>query len=282
MKEWEEEVWPSRSRSQLLSSKVLLPRVGSLHYLCSVCGETETQSLSPVSKTLTVRRHRQERHRPRQEERQYRPRSLYGGQETGGYGRHGHCKQRPVSLYATQDVSLYGKSEDRRLRPVSLYCTPEATETTRIKRISIQRSRSAWDNQNIQRSRASHQDHVYESVHTENKSHMRTLDVRIKLTEDVIRESGDFETGARRDCSLYDRVCVRDRDSVTTCRDSLSLTSGHSQDSLHQDMETDRDRMDHTWEHQYQSSSMLSRAKVFQQKLTKKCFNKVSSLSLFR
>merc|ERR1719167_691487 len=174
-------------------------------------------------------------------------------------------------------MSIYGRQ-----RPVSLYGTPEAIGTTKIKRISIQRSRSAWDNQNIQRSRASHQDHVYESVHTETKSHMRTLDVRIKLTEDVIRESGDFESGARRDCSLYDRVCVRDRDSVTTCRDSLSLTSGHSQDSLHQDMETDRDRIDHTWEQDYQSSSMLSRAKVFQQKLTRKCLNKVSSLSLFR
>merc|ERR1719167_25657 len=137
-------------------------------------------------------------------------------------------------------MSIYGRQ-----RPVSLYGTPEAIGTTRIKRISIQRSRSAWDNQNIQLNRASHQDHVYESVHTETKTHMRTLDVRIKLTEDVIRESGDFETGARRDCSLCDRVFVRDRDSVTTWRDSLSLTSGYSQDSLHQqDMETDRDRMD--------------------------------------
>jgi len=275
MKEWEGEVW-GRSGSQLLSCKVLLPRVGSLHYLCSVCGETETQSLYPVSRTVTVRR-RQERHRTRQEEGQYRPESLYGGQESSGYGRPGHRRQRPQSLYGTQETSIYGRQ-----RPVSLYGTPEAIETTKIKRICIQRSRSAWDNRNIQRSRSSHQDHVYESLHTETKSHMRTLDVRIKLTEDVIRESGDFETGGRRDCSLYDRVSVRDRDSLTTCRDSLSLTSGHSQDSLHQDMETDRDRMDDSWEQEYQSSSMLSRAKVFQQKLTRKCLNKVSSLSLFR
>merc|ERR1712098_990484 len=134
-----------------------------------------------------------------------------------------------------------------------------------------------FEDKTVLNRRISLQDHVYESVETETESHMRTLDVRIKVTEEVIRESGDFET---KDHSLYDRVTLTHRDTTprNRDRDSLCSTSSHSGDSLHHNNETHMD----SWDHDHQSSSMFGRAKVFQQKLTRKCFNKVSSLSLFR
>ena len=64
-------------------------------------------------------------------------------------------------------------------------------------------------------------EHDYESLLSNpgsGCSQMQTLDVRIKVTRAVMRESGQFDNGsdggsdrAEKGCSVYDNITVRDR-----------------------------------------------------------------------
>ena len=65
-------------------------------------------------------------------------------------------------------------------------------------------------------------EHDYESLVSKpgsNSSQMQTLDVRIKVTRAVMRESGEFDAGSdgassedrgENGCSVYDNITVRD------------------------------------------------------------------------
>ena len=67
---------------------------------------------------------------------------------------------------------------------------------------------------------------------------MQTLDVRIKVTRAVIRESGEFDTGGsdgsygsdrgENGCSVYDNITVRDN---ITMNDNITVRDGQDNDS---------------------------------------------------
>jgi hypothetical protein len=106
---------------------------------------------------------------------------------------------------------------------------------------------------------------------------MRTLDVRIKVTPEVLRESGAFEGSDRSVCGAhsgrslqYDNIRVR-----SACRSLSSLSTDPSSCSSCP-VEAQEG------EGEARARGLRSRAKFFKQKLTRKCLNKVTSFSLFK
>ena len=115
-------------------------------------------------------------------------------------------------------------------------------------------------------------ENIYEEVSVGPGSGMRTLDVRIKVTKEVMRESGDFECGLPS--SLYDGIRVRHQSSLA---DTASSTSSHSLESTHHNIQEEG-----SGEESSQRSSLFLRVKTFKEKLSGKCLNKVTSFSLFK
>ena len=190
-------------------SSLVLPRVGSLHYLCCQCGHHNIHS-------LVTGRHKLLQH---------------------------------GELDSTQ--SLWGEPD------------PWGGRTRRQKR---------------RRRRTITTDHDYESLSTSlsssrPSSHMSTLDVRIRLTPEVLRESGAFcVRGSSEGESVYDHIRVREEGrgaGSSLCSGDSGVQASYSQSPSGGDQG-------------HRGHSVLQRAKCFQQKITRKCRNKVNSFSLFR
>merc|ERR1711956_28969 len=67
---------------------------------------------------------------------------------------------------------------------------------------------------------------AYESLPDGTGSYMRTLDVRIKVTPEVMRESGQFSSGGGEE--MYDRIRVREGRSMTSLNTYSSSSSKSS------------------------------------------------------
>jgi len=259
-----------------------LPRVGSLHYLCGHCGHT--------GHSLLVK--------PRSEHNLFQP---------------------LPHLEPLSEIQLRGKVQAR--RPKSLHSsfepinTPDAPNEGRRKK---RRRRTVLGAP----SGSSPPDHDYESLvsspGSSSSSQMQTLDVRIKVTRAVIRESGEFDGGSdggsdrqiRSDggsdrgengCSVYDNITVRDNitmnDSITVRdasqdNDSWQYTTRIPQDCL---VETSWKRssgqilsdtgqqkqQDHEGdEDELHGSNENRKPRLKMFKL--KCLNKVASFSIFK
>ena len=119
-------------------------------------------------------------------------------------------------------------------------------------------------------------ENIYEEVSVGPGSGMRTLDVRIKVTKEVMRESGDFECGLPS--SLYDGIRVRHQSSLADT--SSSTSSDRGQESL--GSPHDNIQEEDSEEESSQRSSLFLRVKTFKQKLSRKCINKITSFSIFK
>ena len=121
-------------------------------------------------------------------------------------------------------------------------------------------------------------DHDYESLSTRlsssrPSSHMSTLDVRIRLTPEVLRESGAFSVRGSSDGeSVYDHIRVREEGMGT----GSSLCSGDS------GVQASYSQSPSGGDQGHRGHSVLQRAKCFQQKITRKCRNKLNSFSLLK
>ena len=118
-----------------------------------------------------------------------------------------------------------------------------------------------------------HIEPAYESLPAGAGSYMRTLDVRIKVTPEVMRESGEFSCGGAEE--MYDRIRVREGRSMT----SLNTYSSSSSNSSSTTSPT-------TFPTKAQSTSQNSPSNKTNTSnflnFPRKCLNKVTKLALFK
>merc|ERR1711971_1503456 len=197
----------------------MLPRVGSLHYLCGHCGHT--------GHSLLVR----DGVKPRSEHNLFHP--------------------LPLLEPASAEIQLRGKVSRR---PKSLHSSFEPINPPVPPNEGRRKKRRRSFRTVLGAPSGSPPEHDYESLvsspGSSSSSQMQTLDVRIKVTRAVIRESGEFDTGGsdgsygsdrgENGCSVYDNITVRDnitmRDNITvrdniTMNDSITVRDGQDNDS---------------------------------------------------
>jgi len=258
----------------------MLPRVGSLHYLCGHCGHT--------GHSLLVK--------PRSEQNLFQPLPLL--EPSAEIQLRGKVGRRPKSLHSS-------------FEPINTPVAPNEGRRKKRRRRTVLGAPSG-----------SPPEHDYESLvsspASSSSSQMQTLDVRIKVTRAVIRESGEFDGGSdggsdrqiRSDgscgsdrgengCSVYDNITVRDN---ITMNDNITVRDGQDNDSWQYTTRIPQDCLAETsWkrssgqilsdtgqqkqQEQDQEDEMRGtnenrnpRLKMFKLK----CFNKVASFSLFK
>merc|ERR1712038_610234 len=239
--EFETKMWEERralrSRLDLRDrGDLVLPRVGSLHYLCGHCGQAghsllvrDQQRLKPRSEHNLLRSD----HDLLRDQKMLRPKSLHSSFDL----------TNPNNIAVPANV----RRKKKRRRPIQAVPPISPPE------------------------------HEYESLVsspgsscTLGSSQMQTLDVRIKVTRAVMRESGQFDNG----CSVYDNIAVRDgQDS----NGSWQYTERISQDCP---METSwkRSSPDIVTDTEQREENRRPRLKMFKLK----CLDKVASFSLFK
>jgi len=271
----------------------MLPRVGSLHYLCGHCGHT--------GHSLLVK--------PRSEHNLFQPLPLLEP-SAEIHLREARVSRRPKSLHSS-------------FEPINTPVAPNEGRRKKRRRRTVLGPASG-----------SPPEHDYESLvsspGSSSSSQMQTLDVRIKVTRAVIRESGEFDTGGsdggsdrqiRSDgsygsdrgengCSVYDNITVRDNitvnDSITvrdniTMNDNITVRAAQDNDSWQYTTRIPQDCLVETsWkrssgqilsdtgqqkEQEYEDQEMRGtnenrkpRLKMFKLK----CLNKVASFSIFK
>merc|ERR1711971_99350 len=196
----------------------MLPRVGSLHYLCGHCGHT--------GHSLLVR----DGVKQRSEQNLFQPLPPLGTSHNNLLEPElrGKVGRRPKSLHSS-------------FEPINTPLAVAPHEGRRKKR----RRRTVLG----AASGSSPPDHDYESLVSSpgsSCSQMQTLDVRIKVTRAVIRESGEFDTGGsdggsdrqirsnggsdrgENGCSVYDNITVRDN---ITMNDKITVSDAQDNDS---------------------------------------------------
>ena len=124
-----------------------------------------------------------------------------------------------------------------------------------------------------QRRQVEHIEPAYESLPAGTSSYMRTLDVRIKVTPEVMRESGQFSSGGGEE--MYDRIRVRKGRSMTSLNTFSSSSSTSSSTPFPNTFLTKAPSTSHTSpSNKTHSSNFLN--------LPRKCLNKVTKLALFK
>jgi len=261
----------------------MLPRVGSLHYLCGHCGHT--------GHSLLVK--------PRSEHNLFQPLPLLEPSSAEIQLR-GKVGRRPKSLHSS-------------FEPINTPVAPNEGRRKKRRRRTVLGAPSG-----------SPPEHDYESLvsspASSSSSQMQTLDVRIKVTRAVIRESGEFDTGGsdggsdrqiRSDgsygsdrgengCSVYDNITVRDN---ITMNDNITVRDGQDNDSwqyttrIPQDclaetswkrssgqilsdtgQQKDQEEQEEQDEMRGTNENRKPRLKMFKLK----CLNKVASFSIFK
>jgi len=199
----------------------MLPRVGSLHYLCGHCGH--------AGHSLLVRDG-------------IKPRSSHNILEPTADLRSREKPSRPKSLHSSFEPINVPDGRRKKKRRRTIFGAPPVSPP----------------------------EHDYESLVSSpdsSCSQMQTLDVRIKVTRAVMRESGQFDNG----CSVYDNIAVRDgQDS----NGSWQYTERISQDCP---METSwkRSSPDIVTDTEQREENRRPRLKMFKLK----CLDKVASFT---
>merc|ERR1712117_133442 len=199
-KMWEERR-ALRSRLDLWDrGDLVLPRVGSLHYLCGHCGH--------AGHSLLVR-----------DQQHLKPRSEHNLLRSD----HDHLRDqkmlRPKSLHSSFDL----------INPSSI-AVPANVRRKKKRRRPIQAVPPV-----------SPPEHEYESLVsspgsscTAGSSQMQTLDVRIKVTRAVMRESGQFETeggSSEGDQRSFSETSGRAENGFGSVYDNITVRDGQDDDS---------------------------------------------------
>jgi len=251
----------------------MLPRVGSLHYLCGHCGHT--------GHSLLVK--------PRSEQNLFQPLPLLEPSSAEIQLREARVSRRPKSLHSS-------------FEPINTPVAPNEGRRKKRRRRTVLGAPSG-----------SPPEHDYESLVSSpgsSCSQMQTLDVRIKVTRAVIRESGEFDTGGsdgsygsdrgENGCSVYDNITVRDN---ITMNDNIAVRDGQDNDSwqyttrIPQDclvetswkrssgqilsdtgQQKDQEEQEEQDEMRGTNENRKPRLKMFKLK----CLNKVASFSIFK
>jgi len=258
-----------RSRLDLWDrGDLVLPRVGSLHYLCGHCGH--------AGHSLLVRD--QQRLKPRSEHNLLRSdHDLLRDQKM----------LRPKSLHSSFDL----------INPNSI-AVPANVRRKKKRRRPIQAVPPV-----------SPPEHEYESLVsspgsscTAGSSQMQTLDVRIKVTRAVIRESGQFETegggSSEGEQRSFSETSSRAENGFGSVYDNITVRDGQDDDSWQYQAKIPQDYLIETgWKGssedmlrdtgQQEEMAVLGssdqenrrpRLKMFKLK----CLNKVASFSIFK
>merc|ERR1712004_463962 len=270
--EFETKMWEERralrSRLDLWDmGDLVLPRVGSLHYLCGHCGH--------AGHSLLVRD--QQRLKPRSEHNLLRSdHDLLRDQKM----------LRPKSLHSSFDL----------INPNSI-AVPANVRRKKKRRRPIQAVPPV-----------SPPEHEYESLVsspgsscTAGSSQMQTLDVRIKVTRAVMRESGQFETeggSSEGDQRSLSETSGRAENGFGSVYDNITVRDGQDDDSWQYQAKIPQDYLIETgWKGssedmlrdtgQQEEMAVLGpsdqenrrpRLKMFKLK----CLNKVASFSIFK
>merc|ERR1711981_1170828 len=155
----------------------MLPRVGSLHYLCGHCGH--------AGHSLLVR----DGLKPRSEHNLFQPLVPLGTS---------HNLLDPAAEMQLKEKLTRPKSLHSSVEPINSVLLPPDGRRKKRRRRTV-----------LGAPPGSPPEHDYESLVSNpgsSCSQMQTLDVRIKVTRAVMRESGQFDNG----CSVYDNITVRD------------------------------------------------------------------------
>merc|ERR1712038_1496107 len=266
-KMWEERR-ALRSRLDLWDrGDLVLPRVGSLHYLCGHCGHAghsllvrDQQRLKPRSEHNLLRSD----HDLLRDQKMLRPKSLHSSFDL----------INPNSIAAPANV----RRKKKRRRPIQAVPPVSPPE------------------------------HEYESLVsspgsscTAGSSQMQTLDVRIKVTRAVIRESGQFETeggSSEGEQRSFSETSGRAENGFGSVYDNITVRDGQDEDSWQYQAKIPQDYLIETgWKGssedmlrdtgQQEEMAVLGpsdqenrrpRLKMFKLK----CLNKVASFSIFK
>jgi len=203
--EFETKMWEERralrSRLDLWDrGDLVLPRVGSLHYLCGHCGHAgysllvrDQQPLKPRSEHNLLRSD----HDILRDQKMFRPKSLHSSFDLIS----------PNSIAVPANV----RRKKKRRRPIQAVPPVSPPE------------------------------HEYESLVsspgsscTAGSSQMQTLDVRIKVTRAVMRESGQFETeggSSEGDQRSFSETLSRAENALGSVYDNITVRDGQDDDS---------------------------------------------------
>jgi len=236
----------------------MLPRVGSLHYLCGHCGH--------AGHSLLVR----DGLKPRSEHNLFQPLLPLATS---------HNLLDPAAEMQVKEKLTRPKSLHSSFEPINSVVLPPDGRRKKRRRRTV-----------LGAPPGSPPEHDYESLVSNpgsSCSQMQTLDVRIKVTRAVMRESGQFDNGsdggsdrAEKGCSVYDNITVRDGQD----NDSWQYATRIPQDCL---VETSWKRSsphivsDTGQEEELEELSnenRIPRLKMFKLK----CLNKVASFSIFK
>merc|ERR1712018_83789 len=261
---WEERRTVRRRRGDWWekSEERQLPRVGSLHYLCGHCGH--------AGHSLLVR---EGGLKPRSEHNLFQPlttsHNLLDRREK---------LSRPKSVHSFEQINTG-------------VVPPNARRRKKRRRRTV-----------LGAPTGSPPEHDYESLVSKpgsNSSQMQTLDVRIKVTRAVMRESGEFDAGSdgassedrgENGCSVYDNITVRDGQD----NDSWQYTTRIPQDCLletswkrssaqivsdtGQEQKQKQEKEEEEEVEELSNENRKPRLKMFKLK----CLNKVASFSIFK
>merc|ERR1712051_775893 len=246
----------------------MLPRVGSLHYLCGHCGHT--------GHSLLVR----DGVKPRSEHNLFQPLPPLGTSH--------NLLEPAAEIHLKEKVARRPKSLHSSFEPINSPVAPHDGRRKKRRRRTVLGAPSG-----------SPPEHDYESLVSSpgsGCSQMQTLDVRIKVTRAVMRESGEFDGGsdggsdrAENGCSVYDNITVRDGQD----NDSWQYTTRIPQDCMVETSwkrsspqivsdtgqeEQELEELEEQEVEEVSNQNRKPRLKMFKLK----CLNKVASFSIFK